>query len=98
MKNLDLHTWQRIQRDALARELLDIEMACSRIVIVDGRATCGKTQSQVNDLFRERNMLRQRMIADKCTCTSSDLRHSKKCTAEANRIARTALARVKAGA
>ena len=95
---LDLHEWQRIQRDALMRELLDIEIACSRIVIVDGRATCGQTQSQVNDLFRERNMLRRSMISLKCECTNGDLRHGKRCTAEADRIARTALARVKAGA
>ena len=78
---LDLHEWQAQQRAQLEQDLLDVEIACAHIVIVDGRATCGQTREQVKDLFDTRNALRTRLIA---------LNDGRK--VEADRIGRDALA------
>ena len=60
---LNLHEWQAQQRAQLEQDLLDVEIACAHITIVDGRATCGQTREQVKDLFDTRNALRTRLIA-----------------------------------
>ena len=78
---LDLHEWQAQQRAQLVQELLDVEIACAHITIVDGRATCGQTREQVKDLFDTRNTLRTRLIA---LNDGSEV--------EADRISRNALA------
>ena len=78
---LDFASWQAQQRAQLVQELLDVEIACAHITIVDGRATCGQTREQVKDLFDTRNTLRTRLIA-----------LNDNCEIEADRIGRDALA------
>ena len=78
---LDLHEWQAQQRAQLEQDLLDVEIACAHITIVDGRATCGQTREQVKDLFDTRNALRTRLVA-----------LNDGCEIEADRISSNALA------
>ena len=88
---MDLHEWVQSQRVALENALAAAEETLARVVIVDGRARWARggkfvSSEQLRSLGRDRNVLRERLAG------------ADGHTRNADRIARQALARVKAGA